>query len=96
MDIEALGRGEAITVEIDGQPVIFRSRDDLDAVPVGEISWCDYIDLTISVTDDTPTEEWSIDRRCPKCGGTAYEWVHPDYPPSGLGAFTAEIDGEDV
>jgi hypothetical protein len=97
VDIAALKRGEPVTVEIDGAPVVFRSFADLEALEAGEpgaLGWCDYLDLTVSWTDDTePPSEW----RCPECGSTEFEGVHRDYQASNLKGttFTAEIEPDD-
>ena len=63
-----------MTVEIDSAPVLLRSVADLKTLAVGELGWCDYIDLSVSWTDDDdlPTN-WT----CPECGGTEFEGVHP-------------------
>ena len=51
---------------------------------------CEYIDLTVSWVDDADMpEHW----QCPRCGGTEYEFVHPDYPPSGFHPGQFEVVG---
>lgn len=61
-----------------GEPVL---APEIAAMPYEErhgIPWqeCDYIDLTVSWTDDDECPQaW----RCPECGGTAFEGVHRDY-----------------
>jgi hypothetical protein len=95
LDLEALERGEAVTVTIHGDPVVFRSSSDLTALPVGALGWCDYIDLSVSWIDDADEpKEW----RCASCGGTSFEGVHRDYPASDLkgAAFNAELREEDT
>jgi hypothetical protein len=53
---------------------------------------CDYIDLGVSWIDDA---DWPKEWRCPKCGGTDFEGVHRDYPPSGLQPGSFEVDISD-
>lgn len=71
VDLSALDRGEPLTIHIDGVPVFLRSRDDLKAFDVGELSWCGYVDLDVSWTDEEPAPEW----RCPSCGSTQFEGI---------------------
>lgn len=94
LDLEAIARGETVTVEVDGAPVVFRSLDDVKALPEGEIGRCEYIDLDVSWIDDAdPPAEW----RCPECGGTQFEGVHRDYQAAGLKytSFATEIEEDD-
>lgn len=86
----AIQRGEMVTVEIEGAPVVFRSYDDVRALPEGEIGWCDYIDLSISWVDDDVPQQW----RCSSCGGTEFEGVHRNYGMSNLKGttFTTELE----
>jgi hypothetical protein len=94
VDIAALQRGEQVTVEIYGTPVLLRSLDDLKVLPDGELGWCDYKDLSIAWTDD---EDQPAEWTCPACGGTEFEGVHRDYPASNLKGttFTTEVEPSD-
>ena len=48
---------------------------------IGELSKCDYVDLTVSWVEDADyPSEWT----CMLCGGSTFEGVHRDYPRSGL------------
>lgn len=90
LDVEALERGEAVTVNIDETPVVIRSVEDLSGLGTGEIGWCDYIDLGISWIDDADfPSSWT----CPECGGTTFEGVHRDYMASNLkgASFSPEV-----
>ena len=78
VDLEALDRGESTTVTVDGMPILLRTRAEAETLGV---AWCDYIDLAVSRTDGD--DDWPTDWRCTECGGTAFEWVHPDYQGSG-------------
>ena len=53
-------------------------REEWDLI---ELERCDYIDPTIAVTyaDENRPTDW----RCPRCGGTSFEWVQADYPHAG-------------
>lgn len=63
-------------------------REEID---FDTLHYCDYIDTTIAVTLD---DEWPQRWTCPECGTehkatddpdeATFEWVHADYPPSGL------------
>lgn len=93
IDIDALERGESITVEIAGTPVVFSTMSDLRALQVGEIAYCDYVDLTISWTDD---DEWPKTWKCPSCGGSKFEGVHRNYGGSGLKGTSFSVELEEV
>jgi hypothetical protein len=90
--MEALERGESVTVTIDGDLVILRSLEDLKALGEGEIGWCDYLDREHAYVDeaDFPTE-WT----CPECGGTTFEFIHADYPASNLKGTTFRTETEE-
>jgi hypothetical protein len=74
-------------------------RIDWAAMPREEwdfnsLTRCEYLDLTISVVKEDSDADWTQDWQCQDCGGTAYDWVHRDYMPSGLqpGSFTATVE----
>jgi hypothetical protein len=61
-----------------------------DEWELSRLTRCEHIDLTVVGIETEGQMKW----RCPDCGGTTFEWVHRDYPPSGLrpGGFRAELD----
>jgi hypothetical protein len=68
-------------------------RVDVDAlrasgrdIPEASVKYCDYVDLSLSFSEDNWPESWT----CPQCGGTTFEGVKRDYHKSGLdhGDFT--------
>lgn len=78
-------------VDADGE------RVDLAAIPRDEwdensIFYCEYIDLTRGYAED---EEWPQSWTCPRCGGTDFEFVHADYPPSGFRPGSFELAMEE-
>jgi hypothetical protein len=88
VDLEPLGRGEPVTIQLDGVPVRFNSVSEFAP---GTLVWCDYVDLSVSYIDDEPTD-W----RCARCGGTTFEGVHADYQESGPSGATFTIETEEV
>jgi ribosomal protein S27AE len=70
-------------------------RVDLDSIPRSEWSetgvfYCEYIDYSVSWVDND--KDWPEHWQCPRCGGTAFEGVHPDYPPGGIFPGQFQVD----
>ena len=80
-------------IDVDGERV---DPGAWDAFPEAERDYsrlapCEYIDTSVAWTDDDETPTW----RCPSCGGSTFEGVHRDYPPSGFGAARYRVNDVD-
>jgi len=67
---------------------VVRSFADLKSFGKGAIAYCDFIDLSVSVTDGD--DDWPTEWLCSEGGGSRFEWVHADYNGSGLKARRSE------
>lgn len=93
--------GEVVDPEVDwaGMPPEERDYDRLH--------YCETIDLSVTTLDDDLPPDQSWRWTCPRCGTEhrlaqegereTFDWVHRDYPPSGLrpGMFRVEHVDED-
>jgi hypothetical protein len=87
--------------DADGNPVVSPAISAMPREEWATRSWthCDYVDSEVVRLNEDPAWEKSPDPlkwTCPRCGGTSFEWVHADYPASGLqpGSFTVEADDD--
>jgi hypothetical protein len=63
--------------------------EDWEAMPPGErhfpgLMLCEYIDISVSMSIAQAEAAGQIDWRCPRCGGTMFDWA-PDHLASGAG-----------